>query len=213
MHRKSVAIPAFLLVFSSALAAQVRVTKPNDFTLELGGKCGFYCLGYQRTLSPAFGLDAGVSLLGGGSSDDSATAFFLTGGARLYLLKPALSPEEGRDALSLGGHRLGLGGDQRFRCQRLGRLFLYFARLRVPLARGVPVPGRGVHPAHRGHLLDLAGETVGDRLLTGSSPFPHGELRARARLTPRPKTRNIGGISFRRSAPWNGPWPSSSPTP
>jgi hypothetical protein len=93
MNRKSLFLLVIVLLFSStALTAQVRATKPNDFTLELGGRCGIYCLGYQRTLSPRFGLEAGISLIGGGSSDGSALAFFLSGGGRLYLLKKNATP-------------------------------------------------------------------------------------------------------------------------
>jgi hypothetical protein len=93
MCHKSIVVLAVVLLFSSAaLTAQVRVTKPNDFTLELGGRCGIYCLGYQRTLSPSFGLEAGVSLFGGGGSEDSVLAFFLSGGGRLYFLKKNATP-------------------------------------------------------------------------------------------------------------------------
>ena len=93
MCRKSLVVAAIVLFFSSAaLTAQVRMTKPNDFTIELGGRCGIYCLGYQRTLSPNFGLEAGVSLLGGGSLEDSVMLFFLSGGGRLYLLKKNATP-------------------------------------------------------------------------------------------------------------------------
>ncbi len=93
MTRKSLVLSAIALLFSSvALTAQIRTTKPNDVTLELGGKCIAYSLGYQRTISPNFSLEAGVSLLGGGSGEGSSTLFFLNGGGRLYLLKKDTSP-------------------------------------------------------------------------------------------------------------------------
>jgi hypothetical protein len=93
MSRRAIVFLAMALVISSAaLTAQVRVTKPNDFTLELGGKCFIYSLGYQRDISPAFALDAGISYLGGGSAQGSLGLFVLTGGARLYLLKKPASP-------------------------------------------------------------------------------------------------------------------------
>jgi hypothetical protein len=93
MGRRAIAFSAVALVVSSAaLTAQVRVTKPNGFTLELGGKCFIYSLGYQRDINPTFALDAGISYLGGGSGQGSAGLFVLTGGARLYMLKKPASP-------------------------------------------------------------------------------------------------------------------------
>jgi len=93
MNRKSLFLLVIVLLFSSAaLTAQIRMTKPNDFSLELGGKCLLYSLSYQRTLSPNFGLEVGASLIGGATGGDSATVFFLSGGGRLYLLKKDTSP-------------------------------------------------------------------------------------------------------------------------
>jgi hypothetical protein len=93
MIRKTLVVLAVALLFSSAaLTAQVRTTKPNDFTLELGGKCLLYSLGYQRTLSPNFGLEAAISYFGAGSSGDSIGVFLLGGGARLYFIKKDASP-------------------------------------------------------------------------------------------------------------------------
>lgn len=81
-----------LLFSTAALTAQVRSTKPNDFTIELGGKCLIYSLGYQRNISPNFALDTSISYIGGGTSGDSAGVFFLTGGVRYYMLKKDTSP-------------------------------------------------------------------------------------------------------------------------
>lgn len=93
MIRKSFVVLAVALFFSSAaLTAQVRTTKPNDFTLELGGKCLLYSLGYQRTLSPNFGLEASISYFGAGSGEDSVGVFFLSGGGRAYFIKKDASP-------------------------------------------------------------------------------------------------------------------------
>jgi len=93
MSRKSLGVLVAMLLFATAaLTAQVRRTKPNDFTIELGGKCLIYSLGYQRNISPNFALDAAISYFGGGSSNDSAGVFFLTGGARYYMLKKDTSP-------------------------------------------------------------------------------------------------------------------------
>lgn len=93
MSRKSlVVLVALLLLSAGALTAQVRTSKPNDFTIELGGKCAIYSLGYQRNISPNFALDTSISYIGAGSGSGSAGVFFLTGGARYYMLKKPASP-------------------------------------------------------------------------------------------------------------------------
>jgi hypothetical protein len=93
MIRKTLVVLAVALLFSSAaLTAQVRMTKPNDFTLELGGKCLLYSLGYQRTINPNFGLEASIAYFGAGSSSDNVGVFFLSGGARAYFIKKDASP-------------------------------------------------------------------------------------------------------------------------
>jgi hypothetical protein len=93
MIRKSLVVLAIALLFSSAaLTAQVRTTKPNDVTFELGGKCLIFSLGYQRTLVSNFGLEAGLSYIGGGGGGDNVGVFFLTGGGRFYFIKKDASP-------------------------------------------------------------------------------------------------------------------------
>jgi len=93
MSRKSIAVLAAMILFSSvALTAQTRVTKPNDFTIELGGKCLLYSLGYQRTINKYFGIEASISYFGAGGSDASVGAFFLGGGGRFYLIPKDASP-------------------------------------------------------------------------------------------------------------------------
>ncbi len=93
MWRKlSVLVATALFLSAAALTAQVRVTKPNDFTLELGGKCLIYSLGYQRTLGPNFALEGTISYFGGGGGGDSAGILFLGGGARYYTSKQDASP-------------------------------------------------------------------------------------------------------------------------
>jgi hypothetical protein len=94
MNRKVlILLSAALLLSAASLTAQTRAAKPNDFTIELGGKALLYSLGYSRILSPNFALEAGVSFLGGSSSEgDTVSAFLLSGGARLYLLKKDASP-------------------------------------------------------------------------------------------------------------------------
>lgn len=93
MSRKSLGVlVAMLLFLTAALTAQVRAKKPNDFTIELGGRCAIYSLGYQRNIVPAFALDAAISYIGGGGSEGNAGVLFLTGGAKLYMLKKPASP-------------------------------------------------------------------------------------------------------------------------
>ncbi len=93
MNRKSLFLMAVVLLFSSAvLTAQVRTTKPNDITFELGGKCLLYSMGYQRTLTPNLALDLTLSYFGAGGGGDSVGAFFLGGGGRFYLIKKDASP-------------------------------------------------------------------------------------------------------------------------
>lgn len=93
MQRKPLFVLAIgVLVLSGSLAAQARAEKPNDFTLGLGGQCILYNLAYQRCLTPNVALEVGASYLGGSSEGDTASAFFLSGGARFYLLKKDASP-------------------------------------------------------------------------------------------------------------------------
>ena len=93
MSRKSlVFLGVALLLLSAGLQAQVRTAKPNDFTIELGGRCIVYSLNYQRMLAPAFGLEVGASMIGGATSGSSSGLFFLSGGGRLYFIDKAASP-------------------------------------------------------------------------------------------------------------------------
>jgi hypothetical protein len=85
----------FVLPLAS-LQAQSRAQKPNDFTIELGGRCILYTLCYQRMLGETFGLEVGASYFGGGKSDFlfflPQSVLFLSGGARLYLSKKNTAP-------------------------------------------------------------------------------------------------------------------------
>ena len=94
MNRRSLVVLVLGVLLSSvALSAQSRAEKPNDFTLGLGGQCFLYNLAYQRNLTPNISLDIGVSYLGAGASlDESVSVFFLSGGARFYMLKKNASP-------------------------------------------------------------------------------------------------------------------------
>lgn len=85
---KTVLLVIALLIPAGSLLAQSRTEKPNDFTLELGGRCVAYCLSYQRIIGEQFGLEVGASVLGG----TDASVIFLSGGARAYLTKSAAAP-------------------------------------------------------------------------------------------------------------------------
>lgn len=84
---------AVLLVSSVAFttvspAQSSKVLLPNDFTLELLGKCLLYSMSYQRTITPHFGIELGGSLLGG----SSASVAFFSAGPRLYASEHNASP-------------------------------------------------------------------------------------------------------------------------
>jgi hypothetical protein len=93
MTRKALVILSIaLFVSAAALNAQVRTAKPNDVSFELGGKCLLYGLVYQRALGPSFAVEAAVSYFGGSNSEEVASAFFIGGGAKYYILKKDASP-------------------------------------------------------------------------------------------------------------------------
>jgi len=93
MNRRSLVVLVLGVLLSSvALSAQIRAEKPNDFSLELAGKCFIYSFTYQRMIVPAFGLEVGASYIGGGTGEGSAGVMFLSGGGRFYLLNKNTSP-------------------------------------------------------------------------------------------------------------------------
>ena len=92
MNRASLVILMVLLLPVAGLLAQSRTESPNDFSLELGGKCLLYSMSYQRMIGEMAGLEVGVSYIGGASEGTSAGVFFLSGGARLYMTKKNASP-------------------------------------------------------------------------------------------------------------------------
>ena len=92
MKRSSLIILMVLLLPVAGLLAQSRAEKPNDFTLELGGKCISYSMAYQRMIGEMAGLEVGLSYFGGASEGEGVGVFFLSGGARLYLMKKNASP-------------------------------------------------------------------------------------------------------------------------
>jgi hypothetical protein len=61
------ALILFLQLAGNALA-QSRTELPNDLTLDLLGRCLVYSFSYQRIVTKDFGLEGGLSILGGSSS-------------------------------------------------------------------------------------------------------------------------------------------------
>ncbi|HVT40941.1 MAG TPA: hypothetical protein VHE78_18030 [Gemmatimonadaceae bacterium] len=95
-----------ILIFalSSHAQAQVAMTTRsrealrNDVSIELLGNSILYSFSYQRMLSNAFALNAGLSALGQGSSSGSSSIVFIPVGAKLYLM-----PRNGSIYLGGGG--------------------------------------------------------------------------------------------------------------
>jgi hypothetical protein len=93
MNRRSLFVLIIgILALSGALTAQIRTEKPNDFTIELGGKCVLYSVNYSRTIGPSFALTAGASYFGASDFEESWGVFFLTGGLRAYMIKKDATP-------------------------------------------------------------------------------------------------------------------------
>ena len=65
---------------------------PNEVNLELAGKCLLYSFSYQRMLAEPFGLELGVSMLGGGSEESSSSMVFFTVGGKVYFIQKNASP-------------------------------------------------------------------------------------------------------------------------
>jgi len=73
---------------SAGSAQSSKIALPNDFSLELLGKCLVYSMSYQRTVTPNVGIEIGASLLGG----SGASVTFFNVGPRLYAVKGNASP-------------------------------------------------------------------------------------------------------------------------
>ena len=88
MNRVHVVLLIVCLFPATSLLAQSRAEQPNDFSLELGGRCLLYSLSYQRIISKQIGLEFGASVIKAGDLG----VFFLSGGARFYLSKKKAAP-------------------------------------------------------------------------------------------------------------------------
>jgi len=83
-----VMIIAVVLCSSYSLAQTSKMEKPNDMSIELLGRNILYSLTYQRLIVPNFGLEFGLSMIGGSEGGVA----FISGGGRLYLLEGDASP-------------------------------------------------------------------------------------------------------------------------
>lgn len=93
-----IAVVSVLFITSSGIAGS-KTELPNDFTVELLGRCLLYSFSYQRTVTENFGIEVGASLLGG----SGGSVAFISGGGRLYLLSSDASP-------CIGGGIVGVTG-------------------------------------------------------------------------------------------------------
>jgi hypothetical protein len=89
---KIAALLLFLLPAGSSLA-QSRTELPNDVTLDLLGRCLVYSFSYQHIVTKDFGIEGGLSILGG----SAASVVFISGGGRIYL-----SPRDAAPCISGG---------------------------------------------------------------------------------------------------------------
>jgi hypothetical protein len=92
MKRAWIFLLVVLLLPETSMLAQSRLDKPNDFTIELLGRCILYCFSYQRMVGPQVGVEVGFSLIGGAGGGESSSVFFLSGGPRFYFTKNNASP-------------------------------------------------------------------------------------------------------------------------
>lgn len=77
-----------ILIPANTTLPQSKKDLPNDFNIELLGRCAIYSFSYQRLINEHFGIEAGMSILGG----TGQSIVFITGGGRLYLLPGNASP-------------------------------------------------------------------------------------------------------------------------
>jgi hypothetical protein len=86
---------------TDGLVAGSRDGMPNEVDLELAGKCLLYSFSYQRMIVEPFGLELGVSMIGGSSSGSSSSIVFFTVGGKVYFIQKDASPYIGAGFVSL----------------------------------------------------------------------------------------------------------------
>lgn len=91
---------AFFFPIDSLFAGS-RDGMPNEVELELAGKCLLYSFSYQRMVAEPFGLELGVSMIGGSSSGSSSSIVFFTVGGKVYFIQKDASPYIGAGFVSL----------------------------------------------------------------------------------------------------------------
>jgi len=96
-----VLLSAGLFLPEDRILAGSRNEAPNEVELELAGKCLLYSFSYQRMLAEPFGLELGVSMLGGGSSESSTSIVFFTVGGKIYFIQKNASPYIGGGIVSI----------------------------------------------------------------------------------------------------------------
>jgi hypothetical protein len=81
-HRGNVCtlLTALIVLGACSGSAGSKTDLPNDFTIELLGKCFLYSFSYQRTIHDHLGIELGVSFLGGSGGG----ALFFSGGTKAY---------------------------------------------------------------------------------------------------------------------------------
>lgn len=84
----AVVTASVLLLPTGKVVAQSKSELPNDFTLELLGRCILYSLSYQHTMGEVFGIEVGASLIG--TSEESVA--FLSLGGRAYVIRSNAAP-------------------------------------------------------------------------------------------------------------------------
>ena len=89
LSRVTIFLIIFIFIcFSNGIGQESKVELQNDVNIELLGRCLLYSFSYQRLINPTFGLELGVSVLGGSNNSIS----FFTGGGRFYLLNNNATP-------------------------------------------------------------------------------------------------------------------------
>ena len=87
-----VCLVAGIFLPENSMMAGSRNDARNEVDIELAGKCLLYSFSYQRMLAEPFGLELGVSVLGGGSSGGSSSIVFFTAGGKVYFIQGNASP-------------------------------------------------------------------------------------------------------------------------
>ncbi len=92
MSKKIIILGTTFIVFSvvsiNTVQAQSRTTLRNDFGIELLGKALLYSFSYQRMVTPALGLQAGLAALG----TTGTAVVILPLGGKLYFVPKNGSP-------------------------------------------------------------------------------------------------------------------------